>query len=107
LKSYFQMMKPTEEIFQKFIKAQFKLWLLTTLSNARNLEEFLKRPRYLSLKKIDQKQLAKLITEHAQILEKFRRHLFQLEPDLFKPLTEIDEPTQTMWRDMALLEITE
>ena len=107
LKSYFQMMKPTEEIFQKFIKDQFKLWLLIALSNAKNLEEFLKRPQCLSLKKTDQKQLTKLITEHAEILEKFRRHLFQLEPDLFKPLTEVDEPTQTMWRDMVLLRITE
>jgi hypothetical protein len=57
--------------------------------------------------KLDQKQLTKLINEHEEILEQFRRQLFQLEPDLFKPLMEVDEPTQTMWRDMVLLRISE
>lgn len=106
LKSYFQMMKPTEELFQKLLKAQFKLWLLMALSNVKDLTGFIKGPRCMRLRKINQKQLAKLINEHAEILEKFRRYLFQLEPDLFKPLTEIDEPTQTMWRDMILLNMT-
>lgn len=107
LKNYFQMMKPTEEMFQKLLKAQFKLWLLPALSNAKTLEDLFKEPNCLSLDKIDQKQLTKLINEHTEILEQFRRHLFQLEPDLFKPLIEIDEPTQTMWRDMILLRMTE
>lgn len=106
LSSYFQMMKPTEELFQKLLKAQFKLWLLMALSNAKDLKEFAKGLPYLNLSEIDQKQFTKLINEHEEILEKFRRYLFQLEPDLFKPLTEIDEPTQTMWKDMILLRIT-
>jgi hypothetical protein len=58
------------------------------------------------MEKTDQKQLTKLINEHAEILEQFRRHLFQLEPDVFKPIVEIDEPTQTMWKDMVLLRMT-
>jgi len=107
LKAYFQMMKPTEEMFQKFVKAQFKLWLLPVLSNSKDLGDLVKEPHHLSLEKVDQKQLTKLISGHAEILEQFRRHLFQLEPDLFKPVIEVDEPTQTMWRDMVLLRITE
>lgn len=107
LKNYFQMMKTTENMFQKLLKAQFKLSLLPVLCNSKDLEDLLKEPHTLSLKKIDQKQLTKLINEHVEILEQFRRHLFQLEPDLFKPLIEIDEPTQTMWRNMVLLKITE
>lgn len=105
LKNYFQMTKPTEEMFQKLLKAQFKLWLLPALSNAKNLGDLVKEPHTLIMEKIDQRQLTKLINEHAEILEQFRRHLFQLEPDLFKPLIEVDEPTQTMWRDMVLLRI--
>jgi hypothetical protein len=107
LKNYFQMMKTTEGMLQKLLKAQFKLWLLPVLSNSKDHEDFVKEPHILSLEKIDQKQLAKLINEHAEILEQFRRHLFQLEPDLFEPLKVIDEPTQTMWRNMVLLKITE
>jgi hypothetical protein len=99
------MIKPTEEMFQKLVKAQFKLWLLSVLSNAKDPEDLEKEPRSLNMEKIDQKQLTKLINEHEEILEQFRRHLFQLEPDLFKPLIEIDEPTQTMWKDMVLLKM--
>lgn len=107
LRNYFQMMKPTEEIFQKLLKAQFKLCLLLSLSNAKSIEDLMKEIYFLSVDKIDQKQLTKLISEHEGTLEQFRQHLFHLEPDLFKPLTEIDEPTQTMWQDMILLKITE
>jgi len=103
LRNYFQMMKPVDEMGQKTLKAQYKLWLLPVLSNAKDLKDLIKEPHQLSMEKTDQKQLTKLINEHAEILEQFRRHLFELEPDLFKPLVEVDEPTQTMWRDMVLL----
>jgi hypothetical protein len=106
IKAYFQMMKPTEEMFRKLLKEQFKLWLLPVLSNTKDPENLLKEPHQLKMEKTDQKQLTKLINEHAEILEQFRRHLFQLEPSVFKPIGEIDEPTQTMWRDMVLLRMT-
>jgi hypothetical protein len=100
------MMKPIDEMFQLLLKAQFKLMLLIMLSNAEDLKEFLKKPEFLSVDKVDRKYLAKLASEYSGVLEKFRRQLFQLEPDLFKPV-EMDEPTKTMWRGMALLRITE
>jgi len=107
LRNYFQMMKPADEMCQKTLKAQYKLWLLPVLSNTKDHENLFKETQILSMEKIDNKQLTKLINEHAEILEQFRRQLFQLEPDLFKPLGEIDEPTQTMWRDMVLLRMAQ
>ena len=106
IKAYFQMMKPTEEMFRKLLKEQFKLWLLPVLSNAKDPENPFKEPYQLKMEKVDQKQLTKLINEHTEILEQFRQHLFQLEPDVFKTPGEIDEPTETMWRDMVLLRMT-
>jgi hypothetical protein len=106
LKAYFQMMKPTEEMFKKLLKEQFKLWLLPVLSNTKDPENLLKKLHQLRMENTDQKQLTKLINEHAEILEQFRQHLFQLEPNVFKTPSEIDEPTQTMWRDMVLLRMT-
>jgi len=106
LKAYFQMMKPTEEMFRKLLKTQCKVWLLPVLSNAKDPKDLLEKPHQLKMEKVDEKQLTKLINEHTEILEQSRRHLFELEPDLFKILGEIDEPTQTMWRDMVLLRMT-
>jgi len=107
IQNYFQMMKPIQKMFQALIKSQFKLWLLIVLSNSESIKEFAKGPQFLSLKKIDQKQFESLATEHSEQLENFRRELYQLEPDLFRPTPDSDEPTQTMWQNMIMLRITE
>lgn len=88
IKSYFQMIKPTEKMFRTTVRSQFKLWLFTILSNSKNFQDFAKKPQLLSLKKMDQKQFEKLTVKHSEQLEKFRRLLFQLEPELFKPSTD-------------------
>lgn len=106
LNSYFEMMRPTEKMFKTTLKSQFKVWLFIILSNSKEIQDFAKKPDFLSQKNIDQEEFKKLMRAHSKQLEKFRRLLFQLDPELFKPSTDIDDPTQTMWRDMVLLRLT-
>lgn len=105
LNNYFSMIKTIQDIFQKLIKSKFKLWLLIILYNSENMKEFAKGPEYFSLKKVDQVQFNMLTHEYSEQLELFRRELCQLEPELFQPTPDFDEPTQTMWNDMIKLRI--
>ena len=104
IRNYFQMIEPIETMFKDVIKNQFKLWLLMTLYNSKDIKEFLKGPRFLSINKIDREHFTKLTLKHEEVLEEFRRQLFQVEPTLFNPI-QIHKPTQTMWKDMVLIRI--
>lgn len=106
IKNYLQMIEPTRDMFRELLKTQLKLWLLIVLSNSEDIKEFSKKPSSLEADKIDQRNLEELATQHSKILEEFRRQLFTLEPTLFDAVAE-HKPTQTMWRNMSLLAITE
>jgi hypothetical protein len=106
LDNYFQMIKPLEELFKVLLKAQFKLWLFITLSNADNIKEFPQKLQFFKTDNLDQQYLAKLKTEHEIVLEDMRRHLYSAEPELFNPTTN-HKPTETMWKDMVLVKTME
>jgi hypothetical protein len=104
--NYFQMMKPAEDLFKTLLKTQLKLWLFITLSNSENAKEFLEAPQSLRADKMDKEYLEKLKVEHESVLEKMRYQLYNVEPTLFNPI-DLHRPTETMWKDMVLVRITQ
>lgn len=104
--SYFQMMKPLENMFKELLKAQFKMWLFIDLSNAENIKDFPQKVQFLKADKLDQQYLCKLETDHEKVLEEMRRYLYNAEPELFNP-SVAHKPTETMWKDMVLVRTTE
>ncbi len=105
IQNYFDILKPTEELFKKLLKEQFKLWLFIALSDYAKSEDFPNNPTEKAYE-ADPAQLQELHSKQQQVLETLRRHLYDADSSVF--VTAADhKPTETLWKNLVLIGATQ
>jgi len=101
IQNYFDILKPTEELFKVFLKEQFKLWLFIALSDYSKSADFPKNPTEEKYE-VDPPQLQELHSKQQHAMEVLRRHLYDEDPSIF--ITTVNhQPTATLWRNLVLV----
>ena len=106
LDNYFNILKPAEDLFRTLLKAQFKLWLYIALSDFANSKDFPSNPQE-SAYEVDQEEVQLLESDLIEKLDEMRSRLYDAEPTLFNPTIYNHPPTETFWKNMVLIGITQ
>jgi hypothetical protein len=105
IQNYFDILKPTEELFKMLLKEQFKLWLFIALSDYSKSADFPKNPTGETYE-VDPPQLQELHSKQQHTMEVLRRHLYDADPSIF--ITTVDhQPTATLWKNLVLVGATQ
>jgi hypothetical protein len=105
IQNYFDILKPTEELFKKLLKEQFKLWLFIALSDYAKSEDFPNNPTEKAYE-ADSEQLQELHSKQQQAMETLRRHLYDADPSVFVTVAD-HKPTETLWKNLVLIGATQ
>lgn len=101
IQNYFDILKPTEELFKTFLKAQFKLWIFIALSDYSKSIDFPNNPAEEAYE-LDPVQLQGLQSKQQCAMEEIRRHIYDADASVFVAAAD-HQPTATLWKNLVLI----
>ena len=101
IQNYFDILKPTEELFKTFLKAQFKLWIFIAFSDYSKSIDFPNNPTEEAYE-VDPVQLQELQSKQQHAMEEIRRHIYDADASVFVTVAD-HQPTATLWKNLVLI----
>lgn len=101
IQNYFDILKPTEELFKTLLKTQFELWLFIALSDYTKSMDFPNNPTEEAYE-VDPAQLQGLHNKQQHELEELRRHLYDADASVFVTVAD-NQPTATLWKNLVII----
>ena len=101
IQNYFDLLKPTENLFKTLLKKQFELWLFIALSDYAKSVDFPNNPSEENYE-VDTAKLEELHSKQQRAMEELRRHLYDADASVFITVTD-HQPTATLWKNLVLI----